>query len=122
MQEAGLLPGPENGLLTNTQKLIVQGDTCADKTGDFIRKGRLGREQQDEGTQENSSATWLTASGFMGVGLISRLPLANHLARPVFGLAQGLSWWHEHISAKMDSAAKDPGMLEVSSLLWAPPR
>ena len=28
LQEGGPLPGPETGLLSNTQKRIVQGDTC----------------------------------------------------------------------------------------------
>ena len=31
-----------------------------------------------KGTQENSSATWLAASGFMEMGLVSGLSLANH--------------------------------------------
>ena len=54
------------------------GDICADKARDFIGKGRPGGEQWGEGTQENSSATWLTVSGFMVMGLVSRLSLANH--------------------------------------------
>ena len=37
-----------------------------------------GGEQQGKGTQENCSATWLTVSGFMVMGLDSRLSLANH--------------------------------------------
>ena len=39
LQEGGPLPGPETGLLSNTRKLIFQGDTCADKARDFIGKG-----------------------------------------------------------------------------------
>ena len=39
LQERGPLPGPETELLSNTQKRIVQGDTCADKARDFIGKG-----------------------------------------------------------------------------------
>ena len=39
LQEEGPLLGPETGLLSNTQKWIVQGDTCADKARDFIGKG-----------------------------------------------------------------------------------
>ena len=39
LQEGGPLPGPETELLSNTQKRIVQGDTCADKARDFIGKG-----------------------------------------------------------------------------------
>ena len=37
-----------------------------------------GGEQQGKGTQENSSVTWLAVLGFMVMGLISRLSLANH--------------------------------------------
>ena len=62
LQEGGPLPGPGSGLLSNTQKWIVQGDTCADKARDFIGKRQLGREQQAKGTQEKCS----TSLGFYG--------------------------------------------------------
>ena len=52
LQEGGSLPGPETGLLSNTRKRIVQGDTCADKTRDFIGKGRPGREQESSRVRE----------------------------------------------------------------------
>ena len=39
LQEGGPLPGPQTGLLSNTWKRIVRGDTCADKARDFIGKG-----------------------------------------------------------------------------------
>ena len=74
----GTPSGPENGLLSNTQKLIVRGDTRADKARNFIGKGHPGREQQGKGTQENCSATWLAVSGFTVTGLVSGLSLANH--------------------------------------------
>ena len=74
LREGGSLPGPETGLLSNTQKWIVRGDICADKARDFTGKGHPGGEQEDKGTQENSPAV----SGFMGMGLVSRLFLANH--------------------------------------------
>lgn len=45
----------------------------ADKARDSIGTGLLGGEQEGEGTQENCSAVWLTVSGFMGMGLVSRL-------------------------------------------------
>ena len=70
--------GPETGLLYNTRKWIVQGDTCADNARDFIGEEHAGGEQQGKGTQENSSATWLKVSGFMVMGLVSGLSLANH--------------------------------------------
>ena len=78
LQERGPLPGPETGLLSNTRKLIVQGNTCADKARDFTGKGGPGGEQGDKGTQENISVTWLAVSGFMVMGLVSGLSLASH--------------------------------------------
>ena len=39
LQEGGPLSGLEKGLLSNTQKRIVQGDTCAGKVRDVIGKG-----------------------------------------------------------------------------------
>ena len=74
----GALPGPETGLLSNTQKWIVWGDIYADKARDFIGKGHPGGEQQGKGTQENSSVTWFAVSGFMVMGLVLGLSLANH--------------------------------------------
>ena len=53
-------------------------ESHADKARDFIGKGRLGRELEGEGTQENCSATWLTVSGFVVMELVSQLFLANH--------------------------------------------
>ena len=54
------------------------GDTEADKARDFIGKGHPGGEQEDKGTQENCSATWLMVSGFMVMRLVSGLSLASH--------------------------------------------
>ena len=78
LQEGGPLPRPESRLLSNTQKWIVWEDTCGDKARDFIGKEDQGGEQQGEGTQENSSATWLTVSGFLVMGLGSGLSSTNH--------------------------------------------
>ena len=78
LQEWGPLPGPKIGLLSNTWKWIVQGDTCADKARDFIGKGHPGGEQQGTGTQENCFAAWLAMSGFMVMGLVSGWSLASH--------------------------------------------
>ena len=44
---------------------------------DFIGKGCLGGEQEGKGTQENGSPVWPAVSGFMGMGLVSWLSLAN---------------------------------------------
>ena len=56
LQEGRPLPGPETGLLSNTQNWIVWGDTCAGKARDFIGKGHPGGEKEGRGTQENCSA------------------------------------------------------------------
>ena len=61
-----------------------------------------------------------SVSGFTGMGLVSGLSLASHLAWPILGLAQGPSWWRPHLSAKMEATAKDSGRLVVSFLLLAP--
>ena len=111
LQEGGHLPGPKSGLLSNTRKWIVPGDTRADKETDFIGKGRPGGEQQCQGTQENCSATWLAALGFMVMGLLSGLFLVPHLAWPIFGLTQGPSWWHTPLSAKTDTSVRASGRL-----------
>ena len=63
-------------------------ETCADKARDFIGKGHPGGEQQGKGTQENCSAMWLAVSGFMVMGLVSRLSLANHSDSGSFLVAQ----------------------------------
>ena len=78
LQEGGPLPGPETGLLSNTRKWIVRGDTCAGKARDFTGKGHPGREQEGQGAQEDSSVTWSQSYGFMVMALVSRLSLANH--------------------------------------------
>ena len=102
LQEGGPLPGPKRVFFPNTQKWIVQGDTRADKTRDFIVKGCLGREQEGGGTQEDCSAMWLAVSGIMVMGLVSRWSLANILI-------QSLSWWRTHCSGKMDASKRDSG-------------
>ena len=78
LREGGPLPGPETGLLSNTRKWIVRGDTHADKARDFIGEGHPGGDQQGKGTQENCSAAWLPVSGFMVMGLVFGLSLASH--------------------------------------------
>ena len=72
------LPWPKTGLLSNTQAQMFQGDTGADKVRELTGKRCPGGEQQDKGTQENCSATWLTVLAFTVMGLVSRLSLATH--------------------------------------------
>ena len=57
---------------------------------DFIGKGSPGGEQEGQGTQENSSATWLAVSSFMVMGLVSGLSLANHSDSESFLVAHTL--------------------------------
>ena len=91
LQEEGpTLSRTQMGFLSNIQKWIVRGDTCADKARDFIGKGRLGGEQQAKGTQEDSFATWLTVSDFMVMGLVSGLSLASHSDSESFLVAHTL--------------------------------
>ena len=77
LQEGGPLPGPDTGLLSNTQKWIVWGDTYADKERDFIVKMHPGREQQGKEPRKTVQSPGFAASGFMVMGLVSRLSLAN---------------------------------------------
>ena len=83
------LPGPKTGLLSNTRAQMFQGDTGADRVRELTGKGHLGGEQQDKGTQENCSATWLTVLAFTVMRLVSRLSLANHSDSGSFLIAQG---------------------------------
>ena len=101
LQEGGPLSGRKTGLLSNTQKWIVRGDTSADKARDFIGQGHPGGEQQGKRTQENSSAIWLAVSGFMVMRLVSGWSLANH--------SNSGSFLVTHASAKMDASERDSG-------------
>ena len=69
LQEGGPLPGPKTGLLSNTRKWIVWGDTCADKARDFIGKGT---QVEGKGTQENCSGV-ACSLGFYGDGISFRV-------------------------------------------------
>ena len=53
----------------------------------------------------------------MVVGLVSGLSLANHLAC-ARSLTQGPSWWHAHLSAKMDSSLSVSGRLAGHIMGW----
>ena len=69
---------------------------------DFLGKGCWGGGQEGEGNGENSSATCLTVSGFMVIGLVSDLSLASHSELGYFlrahaslsqaGFQRGESW------------------------------
>ena len=72
-----LFQGPRVGSCLTLRNELSE-ETCAEKARDFIGKGYSGKEQQSKGTQENCSVVWLVVSGFMVIGLLSRLSLASH--------------------------------------------
>ena len=95
LQERGPLPGPETGLLSNTRKWMVRGDTCW-QSKRFYWERAPGWRAVGKGTQENCSAAWLAVLGFMVMELVSGW------LWPII-LIQSLSWLHTHCSDKMDS-------------------
>ena len=87
------------------------------KQNTLLGRGAWAESSRGKGAQENCSATWLAVSGFMVMGLVSGLSLANHLAWPVFGLIWSFLV-HEHLSSKMDSSVKDSGRLAGHIMGW----
>ena len=77
VQEGGNVPGPESGFLSNIWKLIVQGDTHAEKARDFIGKGHLESSRVRE-ARRTALPIWLTILGFMVMGFVFWLSLTNH--------------------------------------------
>ena len=57
---------------------------------------------------------------FYGNG-VSFLVVSGQLScSPIFGLAQGPSWWYMHLLAKMDSIAENSGRLGKAGCLLSP--
>ena len=73
-------------MLTKPETLLAR----ADKARDFIRKGCPGRGQEGKGNLENCSAMWIAVSGFLVMGLVSGLSLANHSDSGSFLVVQAL--------------------------------
>lgn len=84
---------------------LLQGlrlDSCLTLTNELSKethglteqKTLLGRGTWAESSRvrENCSATWFIVSCFMGMGLVSGVSLANHLAWLILGVVQGPSW------------------------------
>ena len=69
LQEGRPIPGPKTGLLSNTQKWIVWGDTCADKARDFIGKGHLGWRAVGSGNQGEQLCHVACSLRFYGGGI-----------------------------------------------------
>ena len=113
LQEVWPLPGPETRLLSNTQKWIDRGDTCADKARDFIGKGHLGREQKGKGHRSHalphgsqSHQVYVDGISFQVVfsqpSWLRVLPGGTHLVQPRWmparrilggGRTCGVSFW-----------------------------
>ena len=120
LQEGGPHPGPETGLLSNTRKWIVWGDTHW-QSRRFYWEGRPGGEQEGKGTQENCSAVWLAVSGFMVMGLVSGWSLANHSISGSFLVVHALlsqdgCWWEGFW--EVDRHAVSPFHLSQTSGWW----
>ena len=120
--------------LSNTWKWMIRGDTWADKARDFIGKECMGGEQQGKGTQESCSAVWLEVLGFMVMGLVSGLFLANHYDSRSFLVVHTLlshdrCQWEEfwevegHMASPVDLSQTLPigGSLLVPCSLPGPP-
>ena len=90
------LQGPKSGILSNTRKRIVRGDTCWQSKRGFIGSRHQGAEQQGTGTRRaapprGSQSRVLWWWDWFPGGLW-----------PVI-LIQSPSWWHTHRSAKKDA-------------------
>ena len=88
LQEGWHLPGPKRELLSNTWKWIVWRDKCSDNATDTS----LGRGAGAESSRvsEPRRTTLPSGSGFMVMGLVSGLSLANHSDSESFLVAHAL--------------------------------
>jgi len=73
LQEQGSLLALERGLLSNTQKLIVRGDTYADEVRDFNGKGTWAERSRVREPGRTAQPRVLHDDG-----LVSRLSLTSH--------------------------------------------
>lgn len=117
VSEKGPLWGPESGLLSNTWKWIVQGDTHTNKEKDFIGKGHLeakdfiGKSSRVREPRKTAlscgslSQVYGNRVSFLGWLWLITLPVS------IFSLIQNPSWWCTHLSTKMDSRVRASGRL-----------
>ena len=83
--------GYESGLLSNTQKWIVWGETRDDKAGGFIGKWGPGRESRRvREPRRTALPRGLKSQVLRQLGLASRLSLANHSDSGSFLVVQAL--------------------------------
>ena len=121
------LPGPQSGLLSNTWKWSVSGDTCW-LSERLYWDGMARQTAAGSGDPGELLCHVFTASGFRIMGFISRLSLAHHLPVPIFGMTVVLPVG-THISQPRWILSWGPlgGWQDVlwactSSLLLAPPK
>ena len=82
----------------------------------YWQSKRLYREEtcwqraEGKGSQENCCATWLAVSGFMVMGCFQivsgQLSFLTHIWSD-----SGSTWWHAHLSVKLDFSTKESGRL-----------
>ena len=68
LQEGGPLPGNETGLLSNTQKWIVWGDTCVTKQEILLGKGTRGESSRVREPRRTALPRGLHSLGFYSDG------------------------------------------------------
>ena len=89
LQKGGPLPGPETGLLSNTQKWIVRGDMCW-QCKRFYWEGAPRWRAVGWGNPGEQLCHVAHSLGFMVTGLVSGLSLANHSDSESFLVAHAL--------------------------------
>ena len=109
--------GPKLGSCLTLRNELSEETHVLTKQETLLGRGTPGGEQEGRGIQEDSSATWLTVSGFMVMGLVFGLSLANHSDSESFLVVHALfsqdgcqreGFW-EVVGHVMDASKKDSG-------------
>ena len=108
LQKGGPLSGPKGGLLSNTRKWIVWGDTCADKARDFIGRDFIGKVHPVE-SRRASELGGLFCHVAHNLGFYGDEISFYIVSGQSFW--QGSSWWPMHHPAKTDFTEKAPGRI-----------
>ena len=83
LQERGPLQGSRVGSCLTLRNELFEETQVLTKQETLLERGAQVESRKVRETQENGSATGFTVSGFMVMGLVSGLTLANHCAWPV---------------------------------------
>ena len=89
LQEGGPLQGPNLGSCLTLRNELSKETHVLTKQRLYWERAP-GGARESEGTQEDCSATWLAVSGFLVMGLVSGLSLANHPDSECFLVAHAL--------------------------------